>query len=208
MSCHLYPCFDITSGKIEKGKEVKWVCGACEGFGCADKKMKVIEKFSLKTKMNVTEFKEPNMGKARAAVKTLKALDGLGKAFLVMTASDKKKVFEIESSSALSNVGVLSCLMRDITIVFSHNSRFRAPPLPEVLLAGNGMIIGEQTNVENKNYSDVRTDELVLPPIPFPEIIGENVCSSSPSQELDKWVREKIDVNDGDATLLLGFDLK
>jgi len=207
MSCTLYPCFDTTSGKIEKGKEVKWVCGACEGFGGADKKMKVVEKFFLKTSGN-KKFRNSNVEDVQFAINALKNIDGLGKDFLVLNASDKKKAFEIESKSALSNIGVLSCLMRDVTIVFSHNRGFRAPPLPEVLLAGNGMIIGEQTDDGNKIYSYSQADELVLPPIPFPEIVGKNVCSSSPSQELDKWVREKIDVNDGDATLLLGFDLK
>jgi len=48
----------------------------------------------------------------------------------------------------------------------------------------------------------------VLPPIPFPEIKGKNVCSGSPSPELDKPLREKMEVKEGNATLLLGFDLE
>ncbi len=212
MTCGLYPCFDITCGKTEKGKEVKWVCGRCknkaDNENTSGKNMRIIEKFFTKTKANEIKFRDTDIGKAIAAIKTLKTLDGLGKEFLVLAAEDKKAAFDIETKLALSNIVVFSCLVRDVTIAFSHDSRFRPPPLPEVLTASKGMITGEQTNSGNMKYSEEIADEIVLPPVPFPEISGKNVCSSSPSQELDKWIRSKINVKDGDATLFLGFDLE
>jgi hypothetical protein len=139
----------------------------------------------------------------------LKSLDGLGKYFFVLDASDKMKAFEIETADnmKISNIGVLSCLMRDVAIAFSHNGRFRSPPLPEVLIAGKGRIIGEQTSTGNIFYIKENPDEIVLPAMPFPEIGGKNVCSGSPSSALDLWLRGKMRVGAGDATLLLGFDL-
>ncbi len=92
---------------------------------------------------------------------------------MVLSAAQKRAAFEIEkdiAKSGLSNIGVLSCLLRNITLAFSHNSGFRPPP------------------------------------IPFPEICGKNVCSSSPSPALDDWLRRMVKVEEGDATLLLGFD--
>lgn len=209
MKCALYPCFDITRGKVERGKadkNVKWACIGCEGFGGEDKKMKVIEKFLLKTAGD-KNFKDSDKEGAQAAIKILKTFAGLGKDFLILTGADKREMFGIEKRSGLSNIGVFSGLMRDVAIALSHNGGFRPPSLPEILLAGNGQIIGEQTGCGKKNYNKKQADELVLPPIPFPEIGGKNVCSGSPSPELDRRLREKMEVKDGDATLLLGFDL-
>lgn len=207
MKCALYPCFDITCGKVGTRKEARWICCGCEGFGCADKKTKVLEKFLLKTAAN-KKFKDSNMEEAHAAVDILKSCSGLGKDFLVLTAEKKKEFFDIEKKSRLSNVGVLSCLMRDVTIGLLHNSEFRAPPLPEVLLAEKGQIVGEQTNAGKVFYRGAQEDEILLPPLPFQEICGKNVCSGSPSPALDAWLRNKMIVKKGDATLLLGFDLK
>ncbi|MFZ3076824.1 MAG: hypothetical protein WA139_00015 [Candidatus Aenigmatarchaeota archaeon] len=207
MKCALYPCFDITCGKVGTREEARWACCDCEGFGAADKKMKVSEKFLLKTAAN-KKFKDSNAEEAQAAINILKTCRGLGKDFLVLNAEEKKEAFETEKESRLSNIGVLSCLMRDVTIAFSHDSGFRPPPLPEVLLAACGQIVGEQTTGGKVFYRNAQEDEIVLPPIPFPEIKGKNVCSSSPSPALDAWLREKMDVKEGDATLLLGFDLK
>jgi len=205
MKCTFYPCFDITCGKVGTREEARWACGGCEGFGGADKKMKVLEKFFLKTADN-KKFKDSNAEDAQEATNILKTRRGLGKAFFVLNAEEKKEAFDIEKKPHLSNVGVLSCLMRDVTIAFSHNSEFRPPPLPEVLLAASGQIVGEQTNTGKVFYRGTHEDEIVLPPIPFPEIKGKNVCSSSPSPALDAWLREKMNVKEGDATLLLGFD--
>ena len=207
MKCALYPCFDITCGKVGTRKEARWSCRGCKGFGGADKKMKVVEKFFLKTAGD-KKFKSSGAKEAQAAINILKTSSGLGKSFLVLTAEKKKAAFVIEKKARLSNVGVLSCLMRDVTIGFSHNSEFRSPLLPEVLLAEKGQIVGEQTNYGKVFYWKARADEIVLPPIPFPEVKGKNVCSSSPSPTLDAWLREKMDVKEGDATLLMGFDLE
>ncbi|TRZ55169.1 hypothetical protein D4Q76_01035 [archaeon] len=207
MKCALYPCFDITCGKVGTREEARWACGGCEGFGCAGKKMKVAEKFLLKT-ADKKKFRDSNAEEAQAAINILKKSCGLGKGFLALTAEKKKEAFEIEKKTKMSNVGVLSCLMRGVTIAFSHNSGFRAPPLPEVLLAENGRIVGEQANAGKVFYCGAHEDELVLPPIPFPEISGKNACSGSPSPALDAWLRKKMNVKEGDATLLLGFDLE
>lgn len=208
MKCALYPCFDITCGKIEREEEAVWVCCGCKEFGGdAGKKMKIIDKFFLKA-AGRRKFADPDAEKARSAINTLKNLGGLGNDFVVLTASKKKEAFEIESRSGLSNIGVFSCLSRNVAIGFSHSSAFRPPPLLEVLLAESGQIIGEQTNAGKKFYMKGGAEEIVLPPVPFPEIKGKNVCSSSPSPALDAWLRKKINVKEGDATLLLGFDVE
>jgi len=207
MKCALYPCFDITCGKVGTREEARWACGGCEGFGDADKKMKVIEKFLMKTAGD-KKFKDSNVEEAQAATNILKKIGSLGKDFLALTAEEKKDAFETEKKSRLSNIGVISCLMRDVTIAFSHNCGFRPPPLPQVLLAENGRIVGEQTNAGKVFYRGSHADEIVLPPIPFPEIRGKNVCSGSPSPVLDGWLRGMMKVEEGNATLLLGFDLE
>ncbi len=211
MECALYPCFDTVSGKTAREEKVRWVCGSCEKRGAQAKMKTIMEKFFGKTKITCTEFQDSPAKESAAAIGQLKSLDGLGKDFLVLNALDKKESFEIErmhNNTKTSNIGALSCLMRDITIAFSHNSRFRPPPLPEVLLASKGSIVGEQNNNGRNFYAGGSADEFVLPPIPFPEIKGKNVCSGSPSPELDKQLREKMEVKEGDATLLLGFDLE
>lgn len=175
MKCALYPCFDITCGKVGTRKEARWVCCGCEGFGGAGKKMKVAEKFFLKTAGN-KNFRDSGKEAARAAISILKMSRGLGKKFLVLTAEKKKEAFDMEKKSCLSNIGALSCLLRDVTIGLSHNSGFRPPPLPEVLLAENGQIVGEQTNEGKVFYRGAQADEIVLPPVTFPEIKGKNVC--------------------------------
>lgn len=207
MKCALYPCFDISCGKVGTRKEARWSCGCCEGFGGAGKKAKVLEKFSLKTAAD-KKFRDSNKEEAQDAINILKSCRGLGKGFLVLTAEKKKEASETEKKSRLSNIGVLSCLMRDVTIALSHDSRFRPPPLPEVLLAESGRIVGEQANSRNGFYGKKKADEIVLPPLPFPEIRERNVCSGSPSPALDAWLRKKINVKEGDATLLLGFDVE
>ena len=85
------------------------------------------------------------------------------------------------------NVGVLTCLDRNFTIVLTHDSRFR-PPVGEVVAKENGKI--------------------VLPPLPFPEVIAKNVVSGSPNEETHKYLVKNlgIELND-EATLLIGFDL-
>ncbi len=212
MKCIIYPCFDITSGNIDrdkKSKKICWVCGGGKGCGRASSKQPaaIIEKFSEKASADKIKFKDSDEEGAQDAIKKLKAVRGLGSGAAALNCTDKKSAFEIEAKSGLSNIGVLSCLSRDVVIAFSHSSCFRPPPMPEVLLACKGKIIGEQTDAGKKLYTNAQADEIVLPPIPFPEIKGKNVCSGSPSPALDAWLRKRIRVEKGDATLLLGFDV-
>ncbi len=211
MKCIIYPCFDITCGRIERDKKgkIRWFCGGFSGCGRAGSKqpITVVEKFSEKARTDKIKFSDSDNEGAQAAIKKMRAFSGLGSEFAALGGADKKTAFEIEAKSGFSNIGILSCLLRDVVIAFSHGSGFRPPSLPEVLLACKGKIIGEQTNAGKILYEKAEADEIVLPPIPFPEITGKNVCSGSPAPALDAWLRKKISVKEGDATLLLGFDL-
>ncbi len=210
MECSLYPCFDITSGKIKRGKNgrAEWVCGVCVRPGAnISNTSRIVEKFLEKTGIDKIKFEDPDMKEAQKIIEKMKTLEGLGKYFFALSASEKQSAFNIERKSLPSNIGVLSCLLRDITVAFSHGSAFRPPPLPEVLLARKGKIIGEQSDSGKIFYEEASHDEALLPSNPFPEIKGKNICSGSPSPSLDRWLREKMKVSGGDATLLLGVDL-
>lgn len=210
MKCALYPCFDITAGKLERKENAEWRCGKCERRETTKthRTQSILEKFSEKTGVAKKIFRQSDRKAAFSAIRKLRKLEGLEKGFAVLSGAEKQAALEIEKKTRLSNIGVFSCLLRDVTVAFSHNSKFRPPGLPEVLLAGNGEIIGEQNNAGIRLYLKKRHDETVLPAIPFPEISGKNVCSGSPSPALDKRLREKMRVKEGDATLLLGFDLQ
>ena len=149
--------------------------------------------------------------KAESAIQILKTLEGLGNGFIVLSKKDKKIIAHLPEGKNISNQGVAEALSRDITIAFSHNGKFRKPPCAIVLLSHKGKIVGEMADSGKKFYngaSDI--DTYILPPVPFYELdnLFANVCSASPGYEADRFLRTRIKVEESDATLLIGLDLK
>ena len=148
---------------------------------------------------------------AEKAIKILKSLDGLGKDFAVLGESDKKAIAQIPEEKGVVNRGVAEAISREITITFSHNEKFRPPPCAIVLLSCKGKIVGEMTDAGKKFYDGAKeSDGCILPAVPFPELdrAFRNVCSASPGYVADRFLRTLIKVEEGDATLLVGFNSK
>lgn len=147
---------------------------------------------------------------ADKAIEILKSLNGLGKEFAVLSESDKKILAKLPEGKNIINRGVLGVLSRNVTIAFSHNEKFRPPPCAIVLLSCRGKIIGEMDDSGPKFYNGAHeVDTYILPEVPFPELDSafSNVSSASPGQLADKFLRTRIKVEKGDATLLVGFDV-
>ena len=147
---------------------------------------------------------------AEKAIEILKQLRGLGKDFAVLSAKDKKALEKMPEKKGVVNKGVVETLSRDITIAFSHNEQFRPPPCAIVLLLRKGKIVGDVTPTGKRFYGLAHDfDTYILPPIPFQELDGifEDVVSSSPGEAADKFLRNIINVEENDATLLVGFNL-
>jgi len=100
----------------------------------------------------------------------------------VLSDEEKRIIAELEDEE---NHGVHACLAKKITIVLTHNSHFRDPPLP---------IVEKKGNIH------------IFPPVPFPEL--QNAFSSSPSKKVHDFLIKRLNLNAGeeDATLLIGMD--
>lgn len=131
----------------------------------------------------------------------------------ILSESEKKEALEIEMRDKYHNIGIYSALSRGISIAIAHNSSFRDPPIPVVLLVNGRSIIGEMTSSGKKFYNgeyDCDCDcDYVFPPVPFPELgqFGESVVSASPGYLLDSWLRVRMHIEHGDATLLVGLNV-
>ena len=117
-------------------------------------------------------------------IESLKGIKGL-KILSNLNEEHKELIKKIEDRN---NIGVLESINRDFTLLLSHNSTFRNPE-------------GKTVKIENNN--------ILFPPIPFPEVKAKNVVSSSPSKKIHDLLKEKLKLNlkKDDATLLVGFDL-
>ncbi len=106
--------------------------------------------------------------------------------FNILTEEDKDKIREIEDEN---NFGVFECINRDVCIMMTHNDEFRDPGTPLSILENN---------------------EEVFIPIPFPEVLERDTVSSSPRKEVHEFLAERfsLDLEEKDATLLIGFDLE
>jgi|GEM_PF-1897276 len=148
---------------------------------------------------------------AEKAIKILKSLNGLGKEFAVLSESEKKEIAQLPEKEGVTNTGVVESLSREITIAFSHNEKFRPPPCAIVQLFCKGKIVGEIADSGKKFYNGTHNvDSYILPAVPFPELecAFDSVCSASPGHSADAFLRTRIKVENGDATLLVGFNLK
>ncbi len=132
-------------------------------------------------------FLKINMNEQEKAIKVLSAIKGLSN-FKALENADKAELAKLEDKN---NLGVLSCLKKDIVLAVTHNSEFREPA-SEITKKANG--------------------KTIFPPVPFPELEDgkrRNIVSSSPSEKAHKYLVKKhgLQVTDEDATLLIGFDI-
>ncbi len=102
----------------------------------------------------------------------------------VLSEEEKRLVAALEEKN---NLGVHACLAKEVTLALTHNSKFREPVAPIVLLDKEGSI---------------------FPPVPFPEV--KDALSSSPSQKVHEFLvaHLNLEVSHEDATLLVGFEVK
>ena len=102
----------------------------------------------------------------------------------ILTNEDKKFIFEHEEDR---NHGVYECIKRQVTLVFTHDAKFRNADAPIVLKLWN---------------------KVIFPPVSFHEIKEKNVVSSSPWMEVHNYLSKKFkNLWEYDATVLVGFDL-
>ncbi len=122
--------------------------------------------------------------KIQGIMNDLKLVNGLNP-ILVLDSHFKEEIINLEGEY---NHGVKECLNRKVTLLVSHNSNFREP-------------IGEIV-IKNENG-------VLLPSIPFPEVNGKYVVSSSPSKKVHNHLKSKLNLNlkEEEATLLIGFDI-
>ena len=125
-----------------------------------------------------------NYSNLQKVIDELKSTSGSTK-ILLLTNLDKLEFKVLEDSN---NWGVKLALERRYVFVVVHDSNFRQPMGSMVLQDNN---------------------QLIFPPLPFPEIKAWNVISSSPSAVLHKHIinRFDLDLTNEDATLIIGFDL-
>ena len=104
---------------------------------------------------------------------------------------DRSKSWQITTQDKEFNLGVFEALTRKHCYVLVHDSDFREAGFPIV-----------------RHVSVGKKKICVLPALPFPEIKEANVVSSSPSYELDTYLRDlfKISKDTKLATLIVGFD--
>ena len=115
-----------------------------------------------------------------AKLQTIKGLSNIN----ILRAYDKKFIKDNEYKN---NIGVFDCLNRQFTLTLTHDSTFRNPP---------------------SKISYEERGQLIFPGVPFPEVSGKNVVSSSPSEKIHNYLvsRFKMKLMNNEATLLVGFD--
>lgn len=102
----------------------------------------------------------------------------------ILTNEDKKYIFENEEDK---NHWVYECIKRQVTLVFTHDAKFRNADAPIVLKLWN---------------------KVIFPPVSFHEVKEKNVVSSSPWMEVHEYLSKKFkNLGEYDATVLVGFDL-
>ncbi len=217
--CLLYPCFDTMTGagfKRDKAGRIIFDCAGCNWpkrnslLKSSLDNINTIEKLyflkirSLEPRQNISDISTTKI------IACLKNTPSLNKNMRILTGTEKTEALKIEISDKLQNIGIYSALKRDITVIFAHDSAFRDPPMPVVLLVKDRDIIGEMTSTGPKLYKKESDFDYILPPIDFPEAepFGKDIVSASPGYLLDAWIRKKIVIKEDDATLILGLNLK
>ncbi len=126
------------------------------------------------------ETKESIITKEMSVLKTIVWV----KEVIALSNEDKRYIFENEEDK---NHGVYDCLKRDILLCITHDEILRQPDNPIVHKLGK---------------------KVIFPSVNFHEIKRKNVVSSSPWIEIHKYLIKKFkNVDESDATILIGFDL-
>jgi len=114
-----------------------------------------------------------------AKLQTIKGLSNIN----ILRAYDKKFIKDNEDKN---NTGVFECLNRQFTLTLTHDSTFRNPP---------------------SKISYEERGQLIFPGVPFHEVSGKNVVSSSPSEKIHNYLVSRFKMKlTNEATLLVGFD--
>ena len=133
----------------------------------------------------------------------------------------------------VDNQGFLQALSREKVICIVKDPRFRPPPEPTVvLMGGNGNLLGEEVFPFTMHKYEGRTDlvwmgdgfvcflgvdaggseQLVMPPVSFPELNESNGCkdviSCSPAPTSDRMMRLHYGLEDDSryASVLVAFN--
>lgn len=226
--CPVYPCFDTLTGAVFRRDPEGRIIFDCKDCSWKQKRMNVLQGInSLYSKSNIDTIdtiedlfflKNKILAHTIARFNSnlpdiltcLKNICGICDNMHVLTDDEKKRALEIEKKDRFQNIGVYSALTRDISIAIAHNSAFRNPPLPVVLLIDKRNIVGEMTSHGKRFYSKETECDYVLPPIDFFELepFGKHIVSSSPGFLLDTWLRKKMALKKDDATLIIGINTK
>lgn len=144
--------------------------------------------------------------------KTLKNCRGVT-AHRFLNADEKEKIRLMETPE---NLGVAEALSRAYTLAATHDSAFRKPPAPTVILESDGRTVGKENPITGKFELEPGIHgphgKYSFPPVPFPELerIAQNVVSSSPSKQVHEYLMGLLELEETAeiATLLIGFDQK
>lgn len=112
----------------------------------------------------------------------LEILRGL-KAIRVLRVLNEIETNKIKLLEEERNSGVHECLAMKNVVLVTHDSSFRMPPSPIVLLNGA---------------------ELEFPAVEFTEV--KDAISSSPSAKVHSFLTKGLNLDKEEATLLIGFD--
>lgn len=127
------------------------------------------------------ETKESIIAKEMSVLKTIVWV----KEVIALSNEDKRYIFENEEDK---NHGVYDCIKRDILLCITHDENLRQPDNPIVHKLGK---------------------KVIFPSVNFHEIKRKKVVSSSPWIEIHKYLIKKFkNVDESDATILIGFDEK
>ena len=92
----------------------------------------------------------------------------------------------VSKNEEKKNLGVIEAIKRNYVVCLIHDSDWREPTQP---------IVKKEDG------------EIIFPPVVFPEVVANNIVSSSPGIDVHNFLCKKIQVDEDEATLLIGFDL-
>lgn len=221
-SCPLYPCFDTSTGAIfsrDASGHIIFDCGHCKfAYDDLSSVSKLCSSVNIDSIDNIPKaffLKSRICPKSSHKVRDtsdilnhLRKTQGLSQSMFVLSGNQKQEALKIEKRDKYQNLGIYSALSRDITIAIAHNASFRDPSIPVVILVKGRSIIGEMTSSGKMFYTADIDCDYVFPPVPFPELdqFGECIISSSPGYLLDSWLRDRMNLEPTDATLLIGLN--
>ena len=208
--CGKYPCLDFDYGNFleESDGRLSWSCERC------DLNYELGEKEGRSNYLDWDVFSEIKSLRQRKVSEHfisqvtdyLKGIRGINHAVEVSTIKEREEILQREMEGEKRvlkglarsyNLGLRKCLTRDVMIILSHDSSFRKPCMPTVILVNDEKIrgheilrgenlkrftlneekhafIGRKFVVYNEEFIfkelDTHNFLFVFPPVPFPEI--------------------------------------